>query len=373
MSDKSEQTVVVGMSGGVDSSVAASLLVDAGYRVHGLFMDNWEDEEAYCTAAEDFQDARRVAEELDIPLQRVSFASEYRDRVFSYFLDEYAAGRTPNPDVLCNTEIKFRAFLDYALRLGADWIATGHYARTGMRDGRVRLLKGRDRNKDQTYFLHGIRQEALERVLFPVGGLPKEQVRELAVQAGFHNHDKKDSTGICFIGERAFRSFLSEFLPARPGPILTPEGREIGQHQGALYYTIGQRQGLGIGGVPGASDAPWYVADKDVARNSLIAVQGHDHPLLRHVGLYASELHWLGDPPELPLRCSAKTRYRQADQACQVRACEDGRLEVRFDHSLRAVTPGQYVVFYDGEECLGGGVIDAAIREDDGILAETGT
>lgn len=361
------------MSGGVDSSVAAWLLVEAGYQVHGLFMDNWEDETAYCTAAEDFQDARAVAQDLGIPLQRVSFAAEYRERVFRYFLDEYAAGRTPNPDVLCNTEIKFRAFLDYALRLGADRIATGHYARAEPGPEGVRLLKGVDRNKDQTYFLHGVRRPALDQALFPLGELTKDRVRELAVEAGFANHDKKDSTGICFIGERAFREFLSEYLTARPGPIVTPDGQVIGEHQGAMYYTIGQRQGLGIGGVPGASDAPWYVADKNVRENTLIAVQGHDHPLLQHVGLFATDIHWLHTPTTLPFRCRAKTRYRQADRDCKIRSHRGGRLEVRFDEPLRAVTPGQYVVFYEGEECLGGGVIDAAIRARDTELAETGT
>lgn len=366
MTNKTAPTVVVGLSGGVDSSVTAHLLVEQGYDVHGLFMDNWdadaEGDEGYCTTAEDFQDARRVAEELEIPIQRVSFAKEYRERVFSYFLDEYAAGRTPNPDVLCNTEIKFKAFLDYALRLGADRIATGHYARVQRDEKGTRLLKGVDGNKDQTYFLHGIRREALDKALFPVGELEKDRVRQIAVDAGLHNHAKRDSTGICFIGERAFRHFLSNYLPATGGPILTPDGQQIGEHQGALYYTIGQRQGLGIGGVPGYPDAPWYVADKNVQDNTLIAVQGHDHPLLQHTGLIATDLHWLHEPDRFPARCRAKTRYRQADQDCEIHRLEDGRFEVRFDDPLRAVTPGQYVVFYDGDECLGGGVIDQALR-----------
>ncbi|MEA5445336.1 tRNA 2-thiouridine(34) synthase MnmA [Gammaproteobacteria bacterium AB-CW1] len=367
MRNKQSQTVVVGLSGGVDSAVSAYLLVEQGYDVRGLFMDNWDaeaegDEQGYCTAAEDFQDARRVAEELDIPIQRVSFAAEYRERVFSYFLEEYSAGRTPNPDVLCNTEIKFKAFLDYALRLGADWIATGHYCRVRRDEYGAHLLKGLDGNKDQTYFLHGIHPEALAKTLFPVGELEKERVREIAVEAGLHNHAKRDSTGICFIGERAFRQFLGNYLPARPGPILTPDGQEIGEHQGAMYYTIGQRQGLGIGGVPGYPDAPWYVADKNVRDNTLIAVQGHDHPLLQHVGLIAAQPHWLQAPTNFPFRCSAKTRYRQADQTCEVELLSEDRLAVRFDHRQRAVTPGQYVVFYQGEECLGGAVIDQAIR-----------
>ncbi|MDQ2070785.1 tRNA 2-thiouridine(34) synthase MnmA [Natronospira bacteriovora] len=368
MNSKTRQTVVVGLSGGVDSSVSAHLLVEQGYDVRGLFMDNWdadaEGDEGYCTTAEDFQDARRVAEELEIPIQRVSFAKEYRDRVFSYFLEEYSAGRTPNPDVLCNTEIKFKAFLDYALRLGADWIATGHYARCHRDEQGAHLLKGVDRNKDQTYFLHGIRREALAKALFPVGELQKNRVREIAVEAGLHNYAKRDSTGICFIGERAFRQFLANYLPASNGPIVTPEGQQIGEHHGALYYTIGQRQGLGIGGVPGYPDAPWYVADKNVQDNVLIAVQGHDHPLLQHVGLIATGLHWLREPPALPWRCQAKTRYRQADQDCEIHDLGNGRVEVRFDTPLRAVTPGQYVVFYNGDECLGGGVIDQALRRE---------
>jgi len=374
MTQKRPETVVVGLSGGVDSSVSAYLLVEAGYDVRGLFMDNWdadaEGDDGYCTTAEDFQDARRVAEELDIPIQRVSFAKEYRDRVFSYFLDEYSAGRTPNPDVLCNTEIKFRAFLDYALRLGADWIATGHYARCARDRNGAHLLKGLDHNKDQTYFLHGIDPKALAKTLFPVGELQKDQVREIAIEAGLHNHAKRDSTGICFIGERAFRQFLSNYLPAGTGPILTPDGEQIGEHQGALYYTIGQRQGLGIGGVAGSSDAPWYVADKNVKDNILIAVQGHDHPLLQHSGLIADQVHWLRQPDRMAFTCKAKTRYRQKDQGCRVEVMKDGRLKVAFDHIQRAVTPGQYVVFYAGEECLGGGVIDQALRPSDIDVSE---
>ncbi|MCP1726789.1 tRNA-specific 2-thiouridylase [Natronospira proteinivora] len=370
MNTKTRETVVVGLSGGVDSSVSAYLLVEQGYDVRGLFMDNWDadaegDAGGYCTAAEDFQDARRVAEELEIPIQRVSFAAEYRERVFSYFLDEYSAGRTPNPDVLCNTEIKFRAFLDYAMRLGADWIATGHYCRVRRDDNGAHLLKGLDNNKDQSYFLHAIERDALAKTLFPVGELEKDRVREIAVEAGLHNYAKRDSTGICFIGERAFREFLANYLPANKGPILTPEGQQIGEHQGALYYTIGQRQGLGIGGVPGTDERPWYVADKNVQDNTLIAVQGHDHPLLQHQGLIADQPHWLNARPELPLRCRAKTRYRQADQDCEIHPRPDGKLDVHFDRVQRAVTPGQYVVFYQGEECLGGGVIHQALLAQD--------
>jgi len=378
MTTKPRETVVVGLSGGVDSSVSAYLLQEQGYAVQGLFMDNWDadaegDDSGYCTSAEDFQDARRVAEELEIPIQRVSFAKEYRERVFSYFLEEYSAGRTPNPDVLCNTEIKFRAFLDYAMRLGADWIATGHYCRVRHdRDG-ARLLKGLDGNKDQSYFLHAIERDALAKTLFPVGELNKDRVREIAVEAGLHNFAKRDSTGICFIGERAFRQFLAGYLPANKGPILTPEGEQIGEHHGALYYTIGQRQGLGIGGVPGADERPWYVADKNVKDNVLIAVQGHDHPLLQHIGLLAEQLHWLNPPRQLPLRCRAKTRYRQQDQDCELIEGADGRMEVRFDRVQRAVTPGQYVVFYQGEECLGGGVIHQALLAKDERLSDNPT
>lgn len=353
--------VIVGMSGGVDSSVTAWLLLQQGYEVQGLFMSNWdEDESGYCTAAEDFQDARAVCSQLHIPLHKVSFAGEYRERVFSYFLEEYRAGRTPNPDVLCNREIKFGVSFDYARRLGAEWVATGHYARV-THEGRARLLKGLDTDKDQSYFLHAMPAASLARTLFPVGDLHKEEVRRIARELTLPVFDKKDSTGICFIGERPFAQFLSQYLPAQPGNIETLEGRKIGQHQGLMYYTLGQRQGLRVGGQADASDAPWYVAGKDLRRNVLKVVQGHDHPGMLSEALVASQLEWVaGTPPATRFRCAAKVRYRQPDQPCEVQVRPDGRVEVGFSTPQRAVTPGQYAVFYDGEECLGGGVIEEA-------------
>jgi tRNA (5-methylaminomethyl-2-thiouridylate)-methyltransferase len=347
------------MSGGVDSSVAAWLLLQQGYEVQGLFMSNWdEDEDGYCTAAEDFQDARRVCDQLGIPLHKVSFAGEYRERVFEYFLAEYRAGRTPNPDVLCNREIKFGVCFDYARRLGAEWVATGHYARVEHAP-EVRLLRGIDPNKDQSYFLHAMPADALARTLFPIGGLHKSEVRAKARELLLPVFDKKDSTGICFIGERPFAEFLERYLPAQPGAIETLDGKRVGTHRGLMYYTLGQRQGLQIGGRADASDAPWYVADKDLARNVLIVVQGHDHPALFRRTLTAAQLSWIaGHPPSTTFRCTAKVRYRQPDQAAEVHCAPDGTCEVRFDEPQRAVTPGQYVVFYQGDVCLGGGVIE---------------
>lgn len=359
MNTPATKRVIVGMSGGVDSSVAALLLQQQGYDVQGLFMSNWEDDEdGYCTTAEDYQDARKAADHLGIPLHKVSFAREYRDRVFEYFLAEYRAGRTPNPDVLCNREIKFGVFFEYARRLGADLVATGHYARVEHTASGVRLLKGVDAAKDQSYFLHAAPAAALERTLFPLGDLEKRQVRTLARDHGLQNYNRKDSTGICFIGERHFQSFLARYLPAQPGPIRNPEGETLGQHQGLMYYTLGQRKGLGIGGRNDSTDEPWFVAAKDLARNVLLVVQGHDHPLLQSHSLVADQATWIaGHPPELPMKFAAKTRYRQADQACTLDQRPDGRLLVSFDTPQRAVTPGQYVVFYQGDECLGGAVI----------------
>lgn len=364
VSQKSPKTrVVVGLSGGVDSSVAALLLLEQGYEVHAVFMKNWENtfEPGYCAAEEDLRDAEDVCETLGIPLHKVNFTSEYRDRVFTYFLEEYRCGRTPNPDVLCNKEIKFKAFLSYATRLGADFIATGHYARRVEQDGRQRLFKGLDPGKDQSYFLHTLDQNQLARALFPVGGLLKPRVREIAARADLVTHDKKDSTGICFIGERDFRKFLNCFLPARPGEMQSPEGETLGEHMGLMFYTLGQRQGLGIGGRRDASEAPWYVVDKDLQNNRLIVAQGREHPQLFHRRLRASKLHWIaGTPPAPPFACRAKIRYRQPDQDCLIESLEGNGCEVAFTEAQRAVTPGQSVVFYVDDECLGGGIIGAA-------------
>jgi tRNA-specific 2-thiouridylase len=353
------------MSGGVDSSVAAFLLRDQGYTVDGVFMKNWQetDPEFPCTAAEDARDAMGVCENLGIELDAVDFSQEYWHRVFAYFLDEYRRGRTPNPDILCNKEIKFRAFLDHALAQGADCIATGHYARIRHHDGHYQLLKARDLSKDQSYFLYTLGQAQLAHSLFPVGELQKSEVRRIAAQKGFANAAKKDSTGICFIGERDFNRFLSRYLPAQAGDIRTPEGDYLGKHSGLMYYTLGQRKGIGIGGRKAAPEMPWYVVDKDISTNTLIVAQGHDHPLLFSRGLLASDLHWVADEtPDLPLRCQVKTRYRQSDQACVLSANGDDKYFVAFDQAQRAVTPGQSVVFYQDDICLGGGVIEQIQR-----------
>ncbi|WP_421863290.1 tRNA 2-thiouridine(34) synthase MnmA [Motiliproteus sp.] len=354
--------VIVGMSGGVDSSVSALLLLQQGYQVEGLFMKNWDEDDGteYCTAMDDLADAQAVSDKLGIKLHTANFAAEYWDNVFEHFLSEYKAGRTPNPDILCNKEIKFKAFLDYAKHLGADYIATGHYVRRrDTEDGRCLLLRGLDGNKDQSYFLHAVGEAEIAQTLFPVGELEKPEVRKLAEQHDLVTHNKKDSTGICFIGERRFRDFLQQYLPAQPGVIETDKGVEIGRHQGLMYHTIGQRQGLGIGGLSGFSDDPWFVAGKDLERNVLVAVQGGQHPLLFSGSLSASQIDWVdGQGPELPFRCTAKTRYRQDDQACEIFRNEQGGYDVRFDQPQRAVTPGQSVVFYAEDVCLGGGVIE---------------
>ena len=354
------QQIVVGISGGVDSSVTAYLLKQQGHEVQGLFMKNWEedDDSEYCSAAVDLEDATQICTTLGIPLHTRNFASEYWDNVFHYFLEEYRSGRTPNPDVLCNKEIKFKVFLEQALELGASHIATGHYARVTFRDGYYRLLKARDTNKDQTYFLHALNQQQLEKTWFPLGELTKAEVRRLAEQARFANHAKKDSTGICFIGERKFKDFLSQYLPAQPGPMQTPDGKLMGQHDGLMYYTLGQRQGLGIGGDRDSSGDPWYVVGKKLEENILIVAQGHNHPLLFKSALDADQLNWIAETPQqLPFRCMAKTRYRQPDQACTITQLDDDQCHVVFDEPQRAITPGQSVVFYQADECLGGGVI----------------
>jgi tRNA-specific 2-thiouridylase len=351
--------IVVGLSGGVDSAVAALLLARAGHEVVGLFMKNWEDDDddEYCSTREDLVDAVSAAERIGIEVEAVNFAAEYRERVFASFLAEYRAGRTPNPDVLCNAEIKFKAFLDHAMALGAERIATGHYARVAERDGRFELLKGVDPGKDQSYFLHRLTQAQLARTLFPVGELHKSEVRRIAREAGLANHAKRDSTGICFIGERPFREFLSRYLPREPGPIETPEGVRVGEHEGLMYYTLGQRQGLGIGGRRDAAAEPWYVAAKDRARNALVAVQGRDHPLLQQRRLRAEDASWIAGVPPAAGEAAAKTRYRQADAAC-VLALDGARaFELEFATPQWAVTPGQSAVLYRGDVCLGGGVI----------------
>ena len=358
------ERIVVGMSGGVDSSVAALLLEREGYDVVGLFMKNWEDDDTdeYCSTRQDLIDAAAAADVIGVELEAVNFSAEYKERVFAEFLREYQAGRTPNPDVLCNAEIKFKAFLDHALDLGATRIATGHYARVLRKGDLYELHRGRDAAKDQSYFLHRLNQSQLARVLFPLGELHKSEVRRIAAEAHLPNHAKKDSTGICFIGERPFREFLNRYLPREPGPIVSPEGVRIGTHIGLAFYTIGQRKGIGIGGIAGksadgAGDA-WYVAQKDRAANALVVVQGHDHPLLLRRTLRAQDSSWiLGDAPEEGSTHSAKTRYRQADSACMVTRCDDGEIALEFAQPQWAVTPGQSVVLYDGAVCLGGAVI----------------
>lgn len=356
--DPENTRVIVGMSGGVDSSVAALLLVRQGYQVSGIFMQNWEDDDEQCTARQDYRDAAGVAERLGIALTTVNFADEYWQRVFAHFLDEYRAGRTPNPDILCNREIKFKAFLDHARHQGADFIATGHYARTDRRDGQARLLRGLDRNKDQSYFLHAIGHRQVDATLFPVGDIEKAEVRRLAREAGLHVHGKKDSTGICFIGERKFSAFLAEYLPAQGGEIVTETGKVVGRHNGLMFYTLGQRQGIGIGGRQDASDSPWYVLDKDLEHNRLLVGQGHDHPRLLRQRLAVHDMHWIsGQAPGGSFRCGAKIRYRQSDVDTTVDVIDDRHITLTFDSAVRAATPGQSAVLYDGDVCLGGGII----------------
>ena len=354
--------VVVALSGGVDSSVAALRLREAGVRCSALFMKNWNEpsEDGRCRWEADVDDCLAVCEKLDIPLNTIDLSKAYWDGVFEDFLAEYRRGRTPNPDVLCNREIKFKAFLAAARSVGGDYIATGHYVRSSYADAQWHLKTGRDDNKDQSYFLYTLGQQQLANVLFPVGDLPKSTVRSLARAAGLVTHEKKDSTGICFIGERRFREFLAHYVPAQTGPVKTADGRVIGQHQGAVYYTLGQREGLGIGGVRGAAEGPWFVAAKDLQNNVLTVVQGHDHPTLLSRALLAIDVSWVaGEAPALPLTCTAKTRYRQPAQACTILALHNHQVLVEFALDQRAVTPGQSVVFYHGENCLGGGIISS--------------
>jgi tRNA-specific 2-thiouridylase len=359
--------IIVALSGGVDSAVAALLLKEHGWQVQGLFMSNWDekDDDAYCSAAQDFQDARAVADLLGIPLHRVSFAAEYRARVFEHFLAEQRAGRTGNPDILCNREIKFGVARRYAQRLGANWFATGHYGRLVRGPAGVELHKAADASKDQSYFLHALDRSQLENTLMPLGALAKSAVRERARRAGLPVFDKPDSTGICFIGERPFRQFLLRFLPRAPGPIETPDGVQLGTHEGLGLYTLGQRAGLAIGGQRGFAAAPWFVAAKAAERNALIVVQGHDHPLLSSRELTTHPVHWLGEAPAGAFQAQVKVRYRQADQMARIEPRADRTVQLRFDEPQRAVTPGQFAVFYDGGRCLGGAVIagTAAARE----------
>lgn len=355
--------VVVGMSGGVDSSVAAMLLKEEGYDVVGIFMKNWDDTDDFgvCTATEDYEDVIRVCNQLDIPYYAVNFEKEYWDHVFTYFLDEYKIGRTPNPDVVCNKEIKFNTFLNYALDLGADYVATGHYARIARENGKVQLLKGKDENKDQTYFLNQLSDEQLDRVLFPLGELEKSRVRELAAGANLVTASKKDSTGICFIGERNFKMFLSTYLPAQKGKIETFDGNVVGEHDGLMYYTIGQRRGLGIGG----EGKPWFVIGKDMDRNVLYVGQGSQHEKLYSDSIIANHVNWIrGEAIPNMFECTAKFRYRQSEHKVTVKRVDDTTVKVIFHEPLRAIAPGQAVVFYQGEACLGGGTIDQVYRND---------
>ena len=352
--------IIVGVSGGVDSSVAALLLLEQGYDVEALFMKNWDEtgESGACIWEADVEDALAVCEKIGIKLNTVDLSEAYWHKVFREFLQEYSRGRTPNPDILCNQEIKFRAFLDHAASLDAAAIATGHYAAIRRDNGACRLHKGADRNKDQSYFLCRLNQAQLAKSLFPLGTLKKPEVRALAQRHGLITHDKKDSTGICFIGERPFRDFLSHYLPVQPGPILAIDGAELGEHAGVHFYTLGQRRGLGIGGVRDYPDQPWYVVGKDMQNNTLTVAQGHDHPALYSRGLVAANMHWITDAPALPRKCAVKTRYRQADQPCTIEPLDTDRVRALCARPQRAVTPGQYAVFYDGDQCLGGGVIE---------------
>lgn len=360
----SSQKVIVGMSGGVDSSVAAYLLLQAGYTVEGLFMKNWEqdDTSTYCAAAQDLADAQMVCDRLGIRLHSINFADQYWQKVFTHFLEEYQNGRTPNPDILCNKEIKFKAFLEHALNLGADFIATGHYAKVQIKQDIGLLFKAKDRNKDQTYFLHAVDPAALAKTLFPIGDYLKTDVRRIALEQGLITHDKKDSTGICFIGEKRFKAFLNEYLLAQPGDIKDTMGNTLGKHDGLMFYTIGQRQGLNIGGIKNTEHAPWYVVQKDLPNNHLIVAQSQNHPMLYAQGLQCGPIHWLlPEPPQLPHTCYAKIRYRQTEQPCLISPLQNSQHSVMFSDPTRAITPGQSIVFYHQNQCLGGAVIENTI------------
>ena len=354
--------ITVGMSGGVDSAVAASILVEQGHDIEGLFMKNWEEDSEYCNAEEDYKDALQVCDTLGIPLRSVNFAKEYWDRVFQHFLDEYKSGRTPNPDILCNTEIKFKEFLNFAKDLGADKIATGHYVRNKEVDGRVQLLKGLDLGKDQSYFLYGLNQEQISSTLFPIGDLKKPNVRERAEKLGLDNFDKKDSVGICFIGERDFKEFLQQYIPAQPGIIVTSSGTKVGDHDGLMYYTLGQRKGFGIGGGHGDGEGAWYVLDKDLENNELIVGQGHDHAGLYQKRLTASDLHWISGEAPNNENLKAKIRYRAQDATCRITELNNTEISIEFEEPRFAIAPGQSVVFYSENICLGGAIIDKAFN-----------
>lgn len=363
----SQTKVIIGMSGGVDSSVSALLLQQQGYQVEGLFMKNWEEDDTdeYCAAAQDLADAQAVADKLGIYLHTINFAAEYWDRVFEYFLEEYKAGRTPNPDIMCNKEIKFKAFLEFAAEdLHADYIATGHYTQRRFKDNKWQMIRGLDDNKDQSYFLYTLSHEHIAKTLFPIGHLPKPEVREIAKKHGLLTHDKKDSTGICFIGERKFSDFLAQYLPAKPGPIYTVNGEEIGQHNGLMYHTLGQRKGLLIGGKKDHGDEPWYVVEKDVTNNTLIVAQGANHERMYSIGLVATQLHFVSRViPNTKMRMTVKTRYRQNDIDCEFIPLQNNQAKIVFDSPQKAVTPGQSAVFYVDDVCIGGGIIDAYIRK----------
>jgi tRNA-specific 2-thiouridylase len=366
MTYSQHEKIIVGMSGGVDSSVSALLLKQQGYEVEGLFMKNWEedDTEEYCSAAVDLADAQQVCDRLDIPLHTVNFSSEYWDNVFEYFLREYRSGRTPNPDIMCNREIKFKAFLEHAQTLGASRIATGHYVRSDRQDNETRLLKGCDADKDQSYFLYALNQYQISHAIFPIGELEKSEVRALAGKYEFTVFDKKDSTGICFIGERKFKDFLQRFIPAQPGVIESIDGEILGEHSGLMYYTIGQRQGLGIGGTVSGSESPWYVVEKQLATNVLVVAQGHHHPQLYNSACTIGDLHWINPAKiDLPYSCSAKIRYRQQDEDCKITNIDATSTVVEFDQPQRAITPGQALVFYQNNVCLGGGTIETAFNK----------